>query len=225
MKGGGRTWRGHFGRGPRTAGKPSQPLPLLAERPRGASPGVPAAPSPPSALRASGPAPGRLGLRGWGEGGGEEAAAPPPLSPGGSRPGGAGRWRGGARGLPRGRGPGVGGSGPRWKGPALVWVSAVPRRAGRNVGNLLSMAGDQMLCPNLSLPGTRPPRPLPSSAAPPAPSPAAPPAPPGRALYRRLPRGPGRRNAARCRAPVQAALAARCRAVRAGGAEPSPARG
>lgn len=44
--------------------------------------------------------------------------------------------------------------------------------AARLGARLLYMAADQMLRRNLPLPGTRPPRPLPSSAAPPAPSPA-----------------------------------------------------
>lgn len=83
-----------------------------------------------------------------------------PASPGD----GAGAW---GRGRP-----------PKGASPCLgVCCPAAGRKA-----NLLYMAGDQMLCCNLSLPGTRPPRPLPSSAAPPAPSPAALTAPPGPAV-------------------------------------------
>lgn len=127
MKRGGRTGRWDFGRGPRTAGQPSQPLPLLGERPRGASPGVPAAPSPPSTLRASGPAPGRVGLRGSG---GRRRLLLLLLrsAPGGTGPG--GRAGGGA--APGGC-PGAGGRGSGGRGRA--------GRARRLFGCLLSRGG------------------------------------------------------------------------------------
>ncbi|XP_061213776.1 homeobox protein BarH-like 1 [Neopsephotus bourkii] len=95
------------------------------------------------------------------------------------------------------------------------------------------MAGDQMLFCNLLLPGTRPPRPLPSSAAPPAPSPLSSDSPAGAGGYNRpLPVVPGRRDAPRCRSPCACGgngsgpprCSGRSRATRSGGAALGPAR-